>query len=187
MIGFLRLILKTPPDAVMNRTLIFLAACTIVLVFAIDATAQRRPAPRRTPTPPAPVASAHVKIGAEKVSTQIKNVTKFLYTLGGIATRIEDLDRESKTRSLSRAALDTNDANKRSVITAIRNLRAGIEALETEFRTTPALQRYAIHLHGISLLASECEQLAAAGRFQDAGRPLLEMVEKLADTLVLMP
>lgn len=175
----------------MNRPLILLAAITAICILSLDASAQRRPAPRRTPTPPAPAttaaAAAEVKLGAEKASTQIKNVTKFLYTLGGIANRIEDLDRESKTRSLSRAALDANDTNKRSVITAIRNLRAGIEALESDFRTKPALQKYALNLQGISLLASECEQLAAAGRFSDAGRPLLELVEKLSDTLVAMP
>lgn len=175
----------------MKRTFIFLAAFTVICVFSLDASAQRRPAPRRTPATPAPAAAAaaaaELKLGAEKASTQIKNVTKFLYTLGGIANRIEDLDREAKTRSLSRTALEANDANKRSVITAIRNLRAGIEALETEFRTKPALQKYAIDLQGISLLASECEQLAAAGRFSDAGRPLLDLVEKLSDTLVAMP
>lgn len=169
----------------MKRAPIFLAAFVAVLIFSLDAFAQRRPAPRRTPPPTA--APADVKLGAEKVSTQIKNVTKFIYTLGGIATRIEDLDREARMRNISRSVLDTNDANKRSVIIAIRNLRAGIEALETEFRTTPALQKYAINLQGISLLASECEQLAAAGRFSDAGRPLLDLVEKLSDTLVAMP
>jgi hypothetical protein len=170
----------------MKRAPIFLAAFVAVLLFSLDAIAQRRPAPRRAPSPSA-AASADVKLGAEKVSTQIKNVTKFIYTLGGIANRIEDIDREARTRTISRSALDANEANKRSVITAIRNLRAGIEALETQFRTTPALQKYALNLQGISLLVSDCEELAAAGRFSEAGRPLLELVEKLSDTLVVMP
>lgn len=166
-----------------TKTLILLALS--LLILASDATAQKkRPAPRPT------VASANaleVRAGAEKVSTQIKNVTKFLYTLGGVAVRIEDLDNEAKTRTVARAALDANQQNKQKVMQAIRNLRAGIAELEVEFRTKPALTKYLIQIQGVTQMSADCEDLAAAGQFSEAGKPLLTLIEKLSDVLVAMP
>jgi len=130
---------------------------------------------------------ADVRATAQKVSVQVKNVTKFLYTLGGIAIRIEDLEAEAKTRTIGRAALDANQENKRKVMQAIRNLRAGIATLEVEFRTKSTLTKYLVNIQGITELSAQSEDLAAVGRFSEAGRPLLALVEKLSDTLAVMP
>lgn len=159
-----------------------------LLMFASIVTAQKKPAPARKPVVSAAnVTPLEVKAGADKVSVQIKNVTKFLYTLGGIAIRIEDLDAEAKTKTIAKASLDANAANKQKVMTAIRNLRAGIATLEVEFRTKPALTKYLMQVEGITALSAECEDLATAGRFSEAGRPLLLLVEKLSDALVALP
>lgn len=112
------------------------------------------------------------------------NVTKFLYLLGGIAKGIEDLDKDTRA---NRAALDKNAANKQGVIQTIRNLRAGLAALEVDFRTKPLLRKYLLKIEGIAALSSQSEDLAAAGRFSESGRPLVSVVEKLSDTLVAMP
>ena len=161
----------------------------VMAFFAADVLAQRRPV-RRTPTPPRVVTThtavtqaAAMKEGAEKVAIQIKNTTRFLYILGGVAKGIEDLDKDTRA---NRAAREANEANKQDLLQAIRNLRAGLAALEVEFRTKDPLKRHLIHIQGITDLSGQTEDLARAGRFMDAGKPLLTVVEKLSDTLVAM-
>lgn len=125
-----------------------------------------------------------VSVSSQKVSNQITNVTRFLFLLGGIAKGIEDLDKDNKANKQAR---DANEQNKKNVQQTIRNLRAGLLALETEFQTTPALRPYLPKIQGISKLASQSESLAMANRFMDSGKPLVIVVEQLADTLAEMP
>lgn len=70
---------------------------------------------------------------------------------------------------------------------AIGNLRVGIAALEVEFRVNPNLRKFLPTLDGMTDLTGESEDLAEAGMFSEAGRPLLSLVEKLAETLASMP
>jgi uncharacterized phage infection (PIP) family protein YhgE len=120
----------------------------------------------------------------QKVSNQITNVTKFLYLLGGIAKGIEDIDKDKRANAQAIAA---NNENKKNVQQTIRNLRAGLAALEVDFRTKPSLKPYLAHIEGISDLAGQSETLAMSNRFADAGRPLVTVVGKLADALAEMP
>jgi hypothetical protein len=158
----------------------------ISLMFLVgSADAQRRKPVARTTAATAAAAAAEIKAGADKVAVQIKNVTKFLYALGGIASGIEQVDKDAKSsRRPDQAALDLNVANKQKVMQAIRNLRAGIAALEVEFRTKPALTKYLVQVQGITELSANCEDLAAGGHFSESGKPLLSLVEKLTDALV---
>lgn len=168
-----------------------LFALAILGSFAVGAEAQRRTTTRRPTKPrvvttnPVPAANAptEIRTGAEKVSIQIKNVTKFIYILGSVAKGIEDLDKDTRA---NRAARDANEANKREVIQAIRNLRAGLATLEVEFRTKAQLKKHLGVIQGITELSGQSEDLATAGRFMDAGKPLLTVVEKLSDTLVAL-
>jgi hypothetical protein len=142
--------------------------------------------PKTTPKTAAKTNAASTEIAAssQKVSNQITNVTRFLYLLGGIAKGIEDIDKDAKA---NRQAREKNEENKKMVQQTIRNLRAGLLALETEFQTTPALRPYLLKIQGISKLASQSESLAMENRFMDSGKPLVSIVEKLADTLAEMP
>jgi hypothetical protein len=162
----------------------------LLVIFSIDADGQTR----RTTRPPAKptvavtnstpsAAAAEMKAGAEKVSIQIKNVTKFLYLLGGVARGIEDIDND---RNANRAARDANETNKRNLIQTIRNLRAGLATLEVEFRTKDPLKKHLSVIQGITDLTAQTEDLALSGRFSDSGKPLLTVVEKLSDTLVAL-
>jgi len=172
-----------------NRLLIFVALAFCLVSFAFSADAQRRRRPARTTQPAASAAATNseIKVGAEKVSTQIKNVTKFIYALGGVAHVIEDLDRDIAAGKASRNAGDLNAKNKQSVINTIRNLRAGLAALETEFHTKPALRNYLFQIQGISDISGNAEDQAASGQFVEAGKTLLLVVEKLSDTLAALP
>lgn len=158
--------------------------CVLFLTISADAQRKKPTTKKPTTTTTNNNNAAEIKDGAMKVSTQIKNVSKYLYLLGTIAQGIEDIDRDTKA---SQAAKDKNTKNKQAVLQTIRNLRAGIAALEVEFRTKPSLKNYNLQIQGISDLCGESEDLATTGKFLDSGRPLLLVIEKLSDTLVAMP
>jgi hypothetical protein len=152
------------------------------VLCSVEADAQRRPVRRTTPK----VVTSNVtqvRTGAEKVSIQIKNVTKFIYVLGGVASGIEIVDKDPRANQAARSA---NEQNKRDVLQAIRNLRAGLAALEVEFRTNNLLKRHLVHIQGITALSAQTENLASSGEFIEAGKPLLLVVEQLSDTLAAM-
>ena len=168
----------------------FAAAALCLLCLAFSASAQKRRTVRKTAKPAAATASsstADIKSGAEKVSTQIKNVSKFIYVLGGIAKGIEDIDKESKTGRVSRETINKNTKFKQDVLQSIRNLRAGLVALEIDFRTKPALKNYLFQIEGISDMSGTAEDQATAGQLSEAGKTLLLVIEKLSDTLAALP
>lgn len=165
--------------------------CLLGVTFAANAQKRRSTGKRTTraaaTTTTTAAGSAELKAGAEKVSTQIKNVSKFIYNLGGVARVIEDLDKEIAARKASRNAPELNAKNKQAVVTTIRNLRAGLAALEIEFRTKPALKNYLFQIQGISDMSGVAEDQATAGQFTESGKTLLLVIEKLADTLAALP
>ena len=166
---------------------------TLAFIFALNLTAEaqkRRTKPKKkrtTATKTINTNALDIRTNAEKVSTQIKNVTKFIYVLGGIARGIEDIDAVARTGRASREVVRKNNGFKQDVIVSIRNLRAGLAALEVEFKTKPALRNYLFNIQGITDLSGQAEDLALAGRFTDSGKSLLLVVEKLSDTLAAMP
>jgi hypothetical protein len=160
-------------------------------VFAVSAGAQtrrpKRPAPKPAATPSTFKANLEISQAKEKVSNQVANVTRFTDMLGPIAASIETIDAGSQNRRSSKTVIDQNNANKEKVRLAIKNLRAGLVTLETDFRTKPTLRRFLPKLEGITQLSAESEDLAYAGKFTDSRRPLLTVLQKLADTLAVMP
>jgi hypothetical protein len=185
-----------------NNLIKWATVLACLLFLAISAVAQKRkPAPRKpaakpaatkpATTPTTETNTAEIKAGAEKVGIQIVNVTRFIYLLGSIAQGIEDIDRNIKSGKMTQSAAATanqqNTKNKESVIATLRNLRAGLAALETEFRANPALRTYLTQIQGITDISAVAEDQAAAGQFIQSGKTLLQVIEKLSDTLVAMP
>jgi hypothetical protein len=182
----------------MNRKSIlvkFAVVLVCLLGLSLPVAAQKKRATtRKTTTRPAtttPVSTAtgslEIKSGAEKVSIQLKNVTKFIYVLGDVARVIEDLDKEIKAGKASRAATDLNTKNKQGVVRTITGLRTGLAALEVEFRTKPALRPYLVNIQGITDMSGNAEDQANSGQLRQAGKTLLAVVEKLSDTLAALP
>ena len=171
--------------------------CLCLLLLSLTAAAQKRRAPRRTTPKPAPTAAtttaaanaAEIRATSNKVSIQIMNVTKFIYTLGGIARSIEDTDKEvvairQARRTVDKklqTVVDKNAQYKQAIIQSIRNLRAGLAALETEFNAKPALRPYVFQIQGTA------EDQANGGQLSESGKTLLLVVEKLSNTLAAMP
>ncbi|CAN5126328.1 hypothetical protein BH20ACI1_BH20ACI1_27760 [soil metagenome] len=175
-----------------NKNLIkFAIVALCLLCLAFTANAQKRRAKTKTTKAPttttAPTSNAEIRSGADKVSTQIKNVSKFIFVLGGVAKGIEDIDKEAKTGRVSREITDKNAQFKQDVLQSIRNLRAGLVALEIEFRTKPALKNYLFQIQGISDMTGTAEDQATAGQLTESGKTLLLVIEKLSDTLAALP
>ena len=175
----------------MNKNLLkFTIFAVCILGFTFSADAQRRRSTRTYQTE-----SRHrinhrqnrSENGAEKVSVQIKNTTKFLYLLGSVANGIETIDKDARAGKVSREIQDKNTQFKSDVLQSIRNLRAGMIALEVDFRTKPALQKYLLNIQGISDMSGRAEDLANGGEFVESGKMLLLVVEKLSDTLAALP
>ena len=162
--------------------------CLLLLNFSVSAQRRgTRKSPAKKPAAAAPASNISVRQGADKVAVQIKNLSKFIYNLGGVARVIEDLDKEIAAGRGSRNARDLNSKNKAAVLTTIGNLRAGLVALEVEFRSKPELRPYNAPLLGIADLTAQAEDAAAAGQITNSGNILLEIIEKLTDTLAAMP
>lgn len=148
-------------------------------------TAKRPPAAKPTPKPTPP--TMEVRLAREKVSTQQSNVNLFIDKLGPIAASIETLEKDSKTKRISKKVLDENEANKKKLILAIGGMRVALVNLETEFRTKPSLRKYLPQLQGIATLGADSENAALTGKFVDSRKPLVAVIAKLSDTLAVMP
>lgn len=124
--------------------------------------------------------------GATKVADQIRNLTRFLYLLGGVAKGLEELDTAARSNQGSPTALQQNEQNKARVTASFQDFRVGLDQLEIYFRGTPQLQGYYVKLAGSASGAATAEDQAAAGHFDQAGRTLLGVVDRLTDVLLVM-
>jgi len=124
--------------------------------------------------------------GATKVADQIKNLTRFLYLLGGVAKGIEDLDASARSNQGSPTALQQNEQNKAKLRSTFQDFRVGLDQLEIFFRSTPELEQYYLKLAGSAAGAATAEDQAAAGHFDQAGRTMLGVVNRLTDVLLAM-
>jgi GTP1/Obg family GTP-binding protein len=140
----------------------------------------------RTTSTPAPNTSEVQREGATRVAGQIKNMTRFIYVLGGVAKGLEAVDDAAKRNEASPAIMDQNQKYKQQVRASIQTLREALDKLEIDFRNTPDLQRYYIGLAGVAQGAATAEELAAVNKFDQAGRSLLAVVDRLTDVLLAM-
>ncbi|HXT64235.1 MAG TPA: hypothetical protein VN696_14455 [Pyrinomonadaceae bacterium] len=122
---------------------------------------------------------------ANKVANQIKNLSAFLYLLGGVAKGMEQIDITSKNDTSS-PVVKQNELNKIKLRGTFTDFRVGLDALEIYFRSTPGLQSYYLKLAGSASGAADAEALANQGQFDRAGRALLGVVNRLTDVLVDM-
>jgi hypothetical protein len=124
--------------------------------------------------------------GATRVAEQVKNLARFTYLLGGITSTIAAVDDAGKRNEVSAAGLQQNQERKATVKSSFRGFREGLDKLEIDFRNTPELQPYYIKLAGVAAGAATAEEQANANQFDAAGRTLLNVINRLADVLVIM-
>ena len=169
----------------MQRVAIVLLAMFILLPTNAFSQTRKRSTPKAPPRPSiAQQRAAEIqREGATRVADQIKILTKFIYLLGGVAKGLESVDDAVRRNQASPGAIDQAQRSKLVVRNSIRNVRDGLDQLESYVRTTPELQRYYIKLAGVAAGAATAEEQAAANQFDKAGRTLLEVVGRLTDAL----
>jgi hypothetical protein len=170
----------------MKKVIITICALLVLTTTALGQTRKRSSSAPAKTTKAADVetaaAAAAKTEGATKIANQIKNLTTFLYLLGGVARNIETMDAAAKAGQAS----PTNEKNKAQLRASFEDFRVGLDALELHFRSTPALQPYYTKLIGSASGAADAEAQAAAGQFNNAGRTLIVVVGRLTDVLVAM-
>ena len=124
--------------------------------------------------------------GAQRVAEQLKNLARFTYLLGGIASTIAAVDDAAKRNEVSQPGQQQNEQRKATVKASFKGFREGMDKLEIDFRNTPELQPYYIKLAGVAAGAATAEEQADANQFDAAGRTLLNVINRLADVLVIM-
>ena len=124
--------------------------------------------------------------GAQRVADQIKFLTRFIYLLGGVSSGIAAVDEAARRNEASPAILQKNEQSKATVKSSIAGFRETLDKLEIDFRNTPELQPYYIKLAGVASGAATAEEQANANQFDASGRTLLNVINRLADVLVIM-
>ncbi len=171
----------------LKRACVLTIICLLLLPVPTLSQGRRRTTGRRArPTGRQNSSEDARAAGAARVAEQIKNLTRFLYLLGAVAKGIEVSDEAVRRREASPAVVEQTEKNKATVKESLRNIREGLDKLEIDFRTTPDLQPYYMKLAGAAAGAADAEDQAAAGRFDQAGRSLLPVVNRLTDVLLSM-
>lgn len=161
------------------------AACAL-LVFSVPpahaqtrtrrstATAQKR---RTTPSPADTARTNTVRLQLANLS---KDMTRFLYLYGRLSKDLE------LTAAQSGSADAANQA-KSGLMENVRAMRDRLDQLESQFRFTQGLERQYQSLQGVSAKADQAAQQVSAGRYDQAGRTLLDITTQLTDVLLEMP
>src|SRR5262245_56699059 len=123
---------------------------------------------------------------ASQVATQIKNVSNFLYVYGKIVNSLEVADEQAKNKQSSPEIQEKNQKSKDALVVNINKLRAGMESLSKSFQANPRLQVQYLKLSNATDAVLNAERLAAAGRYEEAGKTLIRAIERLTDTVISM-
>jgi hypothetical protein len=158
-----------------------------VLVTAV-AEAQTRKAPAARRPAPAPKVSPAVRAAAERIASQAKSLSNFLYIYGGIIKDFERVDRRAaRDVEIPEATLARVKENKESVVRSIRNVQATLQQMESDFAADPSLKMYSEQISGVSDDVGLAADAAAADQFDIAGKRLIEVVGTLMEALLPQP
>lgn len=170
------------------KSLIAATTALMLLLSAVPAAAaqtrtRRSTTPQRRRAPAKPATSSLDATRTNAVRLQLaslnKDLTRFLYVYG----------RLSKDLELTGAQTESADATNKTragLIESLRTMSNRLDQLEGQVRFTPGLERQYRSLQGVSNRAAQAESNAAAGRFDAAGRILVEVAATLTDVLLEM-
>lgn len=164
------------------------AVCLLVITCAaFEAPAQtrtRRSAPAASQKKKTPVAGSKLdqtRFNAQRleVAGLSKDLTRFLYLYGRLSKDLE-------LTAAQTGAADAANQTKAGLIRSIGDMRDRLNQLEGHFRFEEGLRVQYQTLQGVSGSAEQAAQAAAANRYDQAGRILLEVANKLTDVLMEM-
>jgi hypothetical protein len=139
-----------------------------------------RPASTRTQSQTVPTATV-----AARVAEQIKSIGRFLYLYGPISKDLAASEAALQGNQQSSAA-ETVQRNRAKLRDAFHNYRVQMDELETTFSGSSELRPYYTKLLGVAASAGQAEDSVAASRYDQAGRNLLDVMNRLTDVLVDM-
>jgi hypothetical protein len=177
-------------EFLLKRVSIFIVVVLIALGAVSQANSlaqpqksQKRSTRRAKPTPtPAP----DMRVEASQVAAQIRKVSNFIYIYGKVVNSLEVAEEQAKTDQVSTKAQALNKENKDRLVASIDGLRAEMEEVAKSFQANPRLQVQYLKLSYATEAALDAARLASAGRYNDAGRSLVAVVERLTDTIISM-
>jgi len=176
----------------------------LVLFFMVSSgTAATQKAHRRPPTKhsvsaekaaaakaaAAKAAADNAREARQRVASQIKVLTHFVYLFAGIQKSMELGDTAGTGggagagHEASTATLDLNNKNKAKLRASITSIQQALERLETDFRFTPSFRNYSPYLAGLGNIGQQAESQATANHFDEAGKSLLKALDQLTDAL----
>jgi hypothetical protein len=172
----------------LKRSLVLSVICLLLLPAPLLAQGRQRTTSRRSTQRSSRTENSadERNAGAARVAEQIKVLTRFLYLLGGVAKGIEAADVAARAGEATPAQVEQTQRSKATVKNSLRNVREGLDNLEIDFRTKPDLLRYYTRLAGVAAGAATAEDQANANQFDQAGRSLLGVVNRLTDVLLEM-
>lgn len=134
---------------------------------------------RRTPATASRLDQTRFNAQRLELAGLSKDLTRFLYLYGRLSKDLE------LTASQSGSA-DAASQAKAGLIRSISDMRDRLDQLEGRFRFEQGLRTQYQTLQGVSASADQAAQAAAANRFDQAGRILLDVANKLTDVLLEM-
>jgi hypothetical protein len=181
-------------ESLLKRVSIF----TLIVLIALGAASQARSIAQQKQQPkqqqkrptrgakPTPTPTPDMRAQASEIAAQIKNVANFIYIYGKVVNTIEVAEDQAKNNQTSPEIQAKNKKSKEALIASVNGLRAGLENLANSFQANPRLQVQYLKVSYATEAAINAERLAAAGRYQDAGKSLVTVVERLTDTIISM-
>ncbi|HSB09070.1 MAG TPA: hypothetical protein VLM38_06125 [Blastocatellia bacterium] len=174
----------------MKRAFTLALACLFLSSVSAEAQTRRRTRQRQQvpATTFAEKQQAELRTGRQQIAAQIKTLSQFLYLFGGISKGIETAEQVNRNREQSSVGMPPAqiEQTKTKFKDSIKNVRVGLEQLESSFRLNPVLQTYYPSLAGSARLAQTAESQAAANNFDQAGRSLIAAVNRLVDALLAL-
>jgi len=171
---------RTLTAAVLTCLMLISAAPLAPLSGAQTRTRRSTPQRRRTP------ASSSSSLDQTKfngVRLQLaglnKDLTRFLYLYGRLSKDLELTGAQSESA-------DVASRTKAGLLQNVGVMRDRLDQLEGQFRFTKGLERQFQMLQGVSRQADTAAQHVSANRFDQAGRVLLEVSNRLTDVLAEM-
>jgi len=163
-------------------------ACALLIFSAADARAQTRTRRsvstaqkrRSTATKASPADAARTNAIRLQLANLSKDLTRFLYLYGRLSKDLELTGAQT-------GSADAANQARSGLIENVRAMRDRLDQLESQFRFTQGLERQYQSLQGVSARADQAAQQVSAGRYDQAGRTLVEISSQLTDVLMEMP
>ena len=175
----------------MKRISMIALAGLLVLIVTNTTTAFGQTRRRTTNRKARPAATSNqsttgaaARTAATRIADQIKSLGKFLYLYGPISKELAS--GESGANPSSPTATEAMQRNRAKLREVFQSYRAQMDELETLFSGSSELRLYYTRLLGVASSAASAEDSVASGRFDEAGKALLDVMSRLTDVLLLM-